>query len=484
MNTPTPRSCGGCILRGILGSIIAILLVHGIITLVFACMVSSRINAIKAKGDPVTMSDLAGPSIPDSENGGVIYQSVLTNLDKHRKADKREWEKSCVAQNRNPYAEHYEEPALDTISPKRTNMAKPGIWDAAKVYTAPLDDLLPQLDQAAAKPRCRYKTKWEDGTGMLLPHLKCLRDMTRTLAVRAALDARNGDMNGAVRCLTAAFKLSNSLKDEPNNISVLTRCAVRAISSNDLQRVADYGHIDKTNARKLYDLYSSNDIHEHAIRAMKGERALTIWVYDAIPKLGWKFLGISVRDMWVNMLLGNDNADQLFDKIVGSYAWRPFLYADELHALRMMNEEVDLQRQSYRGMEKSELWERHNGEMYALPSYAQVSICLLPVYSGLSAKSDDYSARLYGDQIFLALLAYKDSFGVYPDNLNEARAKLGWKLQQDPFTGKDFIYRRDGRGFILYSIGPNFTDDKGLGRSDNYGVQGSNYDDITWRMDH
>jgi hypothetical protein len=50
------------------------------------------------------------------------------------------------------------------------------------------------------------------------------------------------------------------------------------------------------------------------------------------------------------------------------------------------------------------------------------------------------------------------------------------KLQTDYFSGKNFVYRRNGEGFILYSVGANRRDDGGRMPEQNYNKQN---DDIT-----
>jgi hypothetical protein len=64
-------------------------------------------------------------------------------------------------------------------------------------------------------------------------------------------------------------------------------------------------------------------------------------------------------------------------------------------------------------------------------------------------------------QVFLALQACKERFGGYPASIQELKTRLGWKLPKDPFSDKDFIYRRQAKGFILYSVGPDMKDDGG-----------------------
>jgi len=63
--------------------------------------------------------------------------------------------------------------------------------------------------------------------------------------------------------------------------------------------------------------------------------------------------------------------------------------------------------------------------------------------------------------MLLALQAYKARHGAYPASVEELKTKLGWKLPKDPFSEKDFVYRRRDKGFILYSVGPDMKDDGG-----------------------
>lgn len=69
--------------------------------------------------------------------------------------------------------------------------------------------------------------------------------------------------------------------------------------------------------------------------------------------------------------------------------------------------------------------------------------------------------RIALDQMLLALQAYKARHGAYPASVEELKTKLGWKLPKDPFSEKDFVYKRRDKGFILYSVGPDMKDDGG-----------------------
>jgi len=85
------------------------------------------------------------------------------------------------------------------------------------------------------------------------------------------------------------------------------------------------------------------------------------------------------------------------------------------------------------------------------------------------------AAWLDGLTIAAALKIYRIGKGRYPDRLNELAPNIIPEIPLDPFTGKDFIYHREGRGFILCSLGANGLDDSNL--SERFNAR----DDIVWR---
>ena len=78
-------------------------------------------------------------------------------------------------------------------------------------------------------------------------------------------------------------------------------------------------------------------------------------------------------------------------------------------------------------------------------------------------------------QTAMALKAYKSKLGTYPDSLAEVKSKIGWKIPDDPFSGKPFVYKRRGDGFLIYSWGYDLKDDGGKPQKKN-----SKEYDIVW----
>jgi hypothetical protein len=74
----------------------------------------------------------------------------------------------------------------------------------------------------------------------------------------------------------------------------------------------------------------------------------------------------------------------------------------------------------------------------------------------------------------LAAINYKKEHGAFPRDLQA----LGAQDLVDPFTRKPLVYRPEPDGFLLYSLGPDLTDDGGLGY-DYKEKKG----DIVWRYE-
>ena len=86
------------------------------------------------------------------------------------------------------------------------------------------------------------------------------------------------------------------------------------------------------------------------------------------------------------------------------------------------------------------------------------------------------SAYIDTMQLTLAIYMYKKIHGKYPDSLGMLVSTIMKSLPEDPFSGNDYIYRREGDGFIVYSVGPNQKDNDGY-------LESTEIDDIAHYME-
>ena len=77
-----------------------------------------------------------------------------------------------------------------------------------------------------------------------------------------------------------------------------------------------------------------------------------------------------------------------------------------------------------------------------------------------------YLAECRAGRTLLALHRYRNQTSAWPTSLAEVQPQVSADTLIDPFSGKLFGYRPSGNTFLLYSVGPNGTDEGGKRKDD------------------
>ena len=92
-------------------------------------------------------------------------------------------------------------------------------------------------------------------------------------------------------------------------------------------------------------------------------------------------------------------------------------------------------------------------------------------------------------KLAFALAAYHADHGSYPAKLDELAPKYVPEIPKDIFADTDLRYKREGDGYLLYSVGVNGKDDGGRGEEDREqqensadGNAAADWDDLVVRM--
>jgi hypothetical protein len=100
------------------------------------------------------------------------------------------------------------------------------------------------------------------------------------------------------------------------------------------------------------------------------------------------------------------------------------------------------------------------------PQFEWITRMSTPSYDRMFEGMARAEAALGTAQIAAALRLYRDAEGgEYPASLEALRTVLP-SPPLDPFTGKPFLYRREGTGFVVYSAGPAGNSSGVSGESD------------------
>ena len=105
---------------------------------------------------------------------------------------------------------------------------------------------------------------------------------------------------------------------------------------------------------------------------------------------------------------------------------------------------------------------RRNPIEKQIPASCRLSRIMLPQLEGILITKARYEAVLQVTRVGLALKRYKLAHGVYPDTLAPLTPSFLDRIPKDPCSGKSLLYRKDGDGFLLYSVGSDLQDNQGV----------------------
>lgn len=431
--------------------------------------VITEIAGIKAEGKPTSTADFTSVKIPDDENGAVVYDKAFAIMSGSN------WKK--------------DDELLSSLNKRVLPDKSSAEWRRLEVTADRYHEVIPLVEVATSRRLCRFRINWNNGVmNAKMTYTAKMRQLSRLINAYAVLNARKGRMPEAMRCVALEFKESRSLQDGPMITDQIVGIAGISVASNTLRNVAHLGDIDTSSARRVYDVLSSIDLNRCCEKGLTQERAVGIQLFEDV-RVNPGTLASEADAVAENASSRHRPSSGGKGQLPSSF-WRYSADMNELLYLSTMSKMIEYVRPPYRLLASKGQQRDITGDALEkqFAPFAFLAAMLLPDVTRFPEKRDQGIAEINGSQIFLALLAYKDRYSAYPATLNELRRKLGWKLREDPFSGKAFVYKRQGKGFLLYSLGPNLKDDHGRGlqdlsKAERISEKTSDNYDIVWRMD-
>jgi hypothetical protein len=385
----------------------------------------TELNAARKEGLILTVDELRGPAIPDSQNAAPLYVLADSALKARSKQDKGyEGRVVQLARSRDP-AER--EQARAIIMRRAGEIAL--------------------VERASELPRCRFDRPWERGPDVLLPEYASMRELARLLAARAILQAESGDLEAAFRSVSAGAKVGRHASDDRILIGLLVNIAIYAIMDNAFQRVT----LSSPENRRVTDLAANASAFPH------------------LPTLEHGFSGEIVMCRSAVNIVRNENSvlRKGLDLISGKSARRRAIMCDAWEArmisywrevfrrLRAANGDLVAQARALESL--GDELQKRDGQ----PTYELAAI-LMPVFSQAALKLAAGHEQQRLRRTLVELVRYRQRHVSWPVSLED----LPDSVETDIFTGKPPTYRRTAAGFELYSVGDDLKDDGGLARKD------------------
>jgi hypothetical protein len=325
------------------------------------------------------------------------------------------------------------------------------------------------------------------------PHLvNCLatvdlgsRNCARFLRQDAMLAIGEGRIEDAENDLLACHRLGRLVCQGPLFIDFLTGVAIDGTACWGDRTLAQSGRLSAAQAlsyrKKLLEL---PPLPKTSDKFDLGER---VWLLDNIPliardgpgsvkdlltvipgkkpseRLLSQFSSISTTDFDWDTVMRTSNS--WFDRMVAAgrkptraervQAWQKI--DDELRHITQENKsDADIEKALSNGQPARAVLAKKMGDIL-------ISSLAAPLKGGCGAEirrevDNDLS------QFVLALSAYRSDRGSYPERLTALTPEYFPDFPEDCYTASDYIYRRDGNAYLLYSVGPNGKDDGGADR--------------------
>ena len=384
-----------------------------------------ELGKLRAEGAPLTMPEAAPRPVPDDQNAAVLYMKVFqVSFDATQPAPP-------TGLNRFEVPSGYKSGDWASAEPMRPVLAAPDCQAALRT-----------VREASLRPSSVFPIHWDQGPDAVFPHMAQFRQAARLCAAQAMLCAKDGNLPQALDWLGVCYRMANHAAQEPTLISQLVAIAIQAITNRATEAILSQADPTPQQATALLRDAGRLDLARSFHQAMLGERTFGLDFFNRIR----------MRKLSPQELLG-DQGESIVQVPVALGMLgigQPYWKLEELNYLRYMGAAIERSQQPSRGTTD---W----------PKQAPVRLgsimaaILIPTFSRANAKRDQALAELSLLRQALDLKLYRRTHGAYP----AALAGTGLPTQEDVFAGKALGYRRQGQGFVLWSVGPNLKDDGG-----------------------
>ena len=419
--------------------------------------------ALEAAGFPTRPEQVIPAAIPEEDNAAPLYNAAVKALKDVPFKGETSFDGGTVTSSN----------LFDHLGRTAVAVRKsPDDVEAAKnfdtlVRDPRVADFLASVERASALPGYRQEIDYTKGFEIRLPYISDNLRVSQILAALAVQQMRQGNTAAAWRTIEISFRFADTLRDEPLIISQLVCLSSQVIAIEAMKDLAAASAPPDEVSQKIQKQLSLYGGEKSMALALNGERILMgEWAFSRpLPDVLKHVSNIS-------SVSSPSNEDPKT-----SYSIRAFLsrWSAALFGPLVMPWDHALYLKTMRGM----LAEPFSNEtitedqsLETLPAYGFLTRLIVPSLSGPRGRSLEVDAASIVGLLGLKAIDYKKEHGAFPRDLQA----LGAQDLVDPFTGKPLVYRPEPNGFLLYSVGPDLTDDGGR-EYDHKERKG----DIVWR---
>lgn len=416
--------------------------------------------AIQQRGEPLTLEDLARNhgEIPEAENAAVL---MLDLWESEAPEFWRAFRNGARKLPERPATKY--DPAVPIVGPqaKRVPRDQPLSAEAKSAAESLMAEKATHREAVRAallRPKSRFPLRWGDGYSTLLPHLAVIKGEAQLLQLESVLATDQGEVSKALKALENLSRLTGLLADEPILISQLVRISSGHMLLDGLERLMNQASLSASQLRQVEAMLQPLDLQKALSKTLQTERVL-----------GQSVFNLPAEEL---ATLGDDDQQQSEDSATSAEGIRMGIRfmrysgiadVDRRFMLETLGQAIEWSEEgtpeSLRRTE--ELIEGVPREAKRFPPKI-FSRMLLPSLSKAATRFAQFEARRRAALTALAIEGYRlEHGGQLPESLADLPSAPAAELRLDPFDGKPLRFGKRPKGFVVYSVGLDRTDEGG-----------------------
>ncbi len=406
----------------------------------------ARIEAVRAGGYPVTLAELnAWYRTPAAGENAADF--VVPALERLRWPQGQEKEQLPGLEARSLLART--QPLDD-----RTRSAISKLLDKNAAA-------LSLLEQGSLVTHCRYPVDFTRDRDMRLPDTSEFHLIVSLFCLKAILDAEQAEAGAAADATICAYRLADSLAGDPALVPQMVRGICQQRATTTLERVLSRVSLDAGHLEQLEQALTAACDPNTLERAFVGERCVMLDNFhkpiDFAAVRRSEELSL-VRFQMARASGGLDSAKTRYLDLIDRYIEVTRLPIHErVRAAARIKRETDRMRDNRVFLSR-----------------------IMPVFDGVITSDVASIAHLLTARTALAVERYRLATGQLPGQLADLVPIYMKQVPQDPFDGQSLRYSRLGKGYVVYSIGRDLSDNGGQERAPGSGGQPEPDYDITF----
>lgn len=327
---------------------------------------------------------------------------------------------------------------------------------------------------------------------ILLPQVQSMRSFARALMVRSMMNLGEGEIDKCMEDLLTMRRLGNHVSSGATIVEQLVGIAIVGIAQSCEQKMAFSGRLTEKQLLDYREQLVKHRIKSNMVKSFNNcERFAYLDAVQHVMKFGAKGFR-QITGMAGSGFGGGPRSETRFQKLLDtfltnatdwSYTMREGNRIYDKYGKAMKNADWIEQTKVLEELEKE--IRKSTEEISGATGMLRVALggpetrgkmmgkifvsLLIPALNAASNAEKRVQIMDDVNYIVLSAAAQKARTGEYPASISDFRGAAGKNLPEDRYAQGPFHYRREGDGFIVYSVGPNLKDDQGNGfMNDNY----------------